>query len=101
MLAIEIMQSLGRNSMDEWIIRIYNFGCWSKVGEKEKNSPPKSAPVQNALPTPVMIPTHKLSSSSNSSHILAICLLVGKSTQFNFSGRLSVTCTIRGCGKEI
>lgn len=69
--------------------------------KNQKSLPAKSAPVQNALPTPVMIPTHKLSSSSNNSHILAICRLIGKSTQFNFSGLLSVTCTMRSWGKEM
>lgn len=56
--------------------------------------------MQNARPTPVMIPTHKLSSWSNRSQISAISRLVALSMQFSLSGRLMVTCTMCSSGKE-
>ncbi len=54
--------------------------------------PWRSAPVQNARPTPVMIPTHSVSSWSSYSRICAISPLVVLSMQLSLSGLLIVTC---------
>lgn len=47
--------------------------------------------MQNARPTPVMIPTHKLSSRSSCFQTSAISALVVLLMQLSFSGLLIVT----------
>jgi len=71
------------------------------TGSTATHLPWRSAPVQKARPTPVMMPTHKLSSWSKHSHISAISRLVALLMLFSFSGLFKVTWIMCSCGKEI
>jgi hypothetical protein len=63
------------------------------------NIPFKSAPAQNALPLPVMIPTRSESSSSNHFHTLSSSMFPSELMQLSTSGLFNVTRSTRGAGK--
>lgn len=62
--------------------------------------PFRSAPAQNALPSPVTIPTRKAGSLSSQDQIASSSTLPAELMQFRERGRESVTRRTCGAGKE-